>query len=86
MPDSRTPQEREADDLLEKAIIAHRNVYYPHKNDQFIGDWMVIASWNDLEDTGNTAYSTIYPGARLPAHRCYGLLEIAHGLVEGEDD
>jgi hypothetical protein len=76
MTDTRTDFQREADELLDAAIVACAKAYGQVAIDALLVDFALVSVFDslDLDERGASAYSYLTKGRGAPIHTTLGLL------------
>lgn len=79
MSDSRTAEQRAADEALTAAIEATLRAYSDSETPMVLTDYIVVSSERSWDEDGDpmTAIGTIHRDGDIPIHVCLGLAEYA---------
>lgn len=82
--DTRTPEQKAADEQLTAAIEAHQRAY--GEPPAVLSEYVVLAASHRWDDDGEpvTAVALIYRDGDLPWHRALGLVELARTRMKAE--
>ena len=75
----------EADSALRQAIINHAMAYDIAVPDELLSEYAVIASWQSIEEDGQSRYTTQFQSARVPIHVAVGLFRTGEHLMLNQD-
>lgn len=75
MSDTRTPEQRAADDALEEAIKARDRAYDGRAG--ILMEYVVVSAWAMFVDDNEVTMIDYSGGAGQPVHRTFGLLSWA---------
>ena len=89
---ARTQEEKDANDMVEAAILAYKDAYaaaHPEARVGTLVDWIVVAAElvpGEDPDDDETAYAVIMPGGGIPGYKAVGLLEFGKKYAMGGSD
>jgi hypothetical protein len=84
--DTRTPEQREADDALDAAIRRVIELGDDYSG-ELLTDWAVVYCCLHSTEDDRHAYGACYPGGSLAGYRVLGLLDLAaHQIRTGSWD
>lgn len=80
MEDYLTPEQEAASDALEAAINQYLRVYDEAESDEFLGDWIVLASLH-TPDAPGAPFVLIQPKGEIAPYKVLGLMELAKSII-----
>lgn len=81
MPAPLTPAQEAASDALESAINNYLQAYDEAASDEFLGDWVVLASLHNPDDPSNAPFVLIQPKGEIAAYKVLGLASLAQAII-----
>ncbi len=81
MADDRTTEEITADQALEAALVNCARAR-GQADDKFLSCYIAVAAFQDMTDPVRTEYVIAMTNGAMPAHLCFGLLDVGQGLIE----
>lgn len=84
--DTRTPEQKAADEQLTAAIEANLHAYRADRPASVLSEYVVLAASHRWNDDGEpvTSVATIYRDGDVPWHRAMGLVELARTRMKAE--
>lgn len=83
-----TPEQKTAQEALQKAIVEHCLVFRPvtETDPQMVSDWIVVANiiWFDSDGERMSAYNIGFSDGQMDEHKAVGLCEIGKRVASGE--